>query len=68
MNQDALERLRNRAKPTVENRDSSTIPAFSHNQETFEGQESLANNHNIDISNSSNQDFKISTAIYVDQS
>jgi hypothetical protein len=67
MNQDALERLRNRAKPTVENRDSSPMPALN-NPETFEGQKSLAIDNGLDISDSSNQEFKISTVIDVEQS
>lgn len=68
MNQDALERLRNKVKPTVENRDSSTIPTPSNNQETFDVDGSLTINRDIGISKSSNQDFQISTLIDVDQS
>jgi hypothetical protein len=68
MNQDALERLRNKAKPTVENRDSSTIPAPSNNQETSDVDESLSISRDIGVSNSSSQDFQISTLIDVDQS
>lgn len=67
MNQDALERLRNRAKPTVENRDSSPDSSFNH-QETFEGQESLVVDNGLDLLDSSNQDFKISTVIDVEKS
>jgi hypothetical protein len=62
MNQDALERLRNRAKPTVENRDLSPIPSVSNNQET-----SLALDAVIALENSSNQDIKISTTTDVEQ-
>jgi hypothetical protein len=68
MNQDALERLRNKAKPTVENRDSSTIPALSNNQETTQAHESLTISRYTDSSNSSNQDFQISTLIDAEQS
>lgn len=68
MNQDALERLRNKAKPTVENRDSSIVPAPSNNQKTSEAPESLTSNQHLDISDSSNQDFQVSTFIDVDQS
>ena len=56
MNQDALERLRNRAKPTVESRDLSTIPSVNHNNPP------LAQVDVTDVSNSSNQDIKISTS------
>lgn len=38
MNQDALERLRNRAKPTVQSRDLSTIPSVSKNEESSQNQ------------------------------
>lgn len=62
MNQDALERLRNRAKPTVENRDLSPIPSVSNNKET-----SLALDAVIALENSSNQDIKISTTTDVEQ-
>jgi hypothetical protein len=41
MNQDALERLRNRAKPTVQSRDLSTIPSVSNNEEPVERETSL---------------------------
>ncbi|AFZ37977.1 hypothetical protein Sta7437_4515 (plasmid) [Stanieria cyanosphaera PCC 7437] len=77
MNQDALERLRNRAKPTVQSRDLSTIPSVNKNEESSQKPEvsviqeervakeaeSLAyDRHNLkDISNSSNQDVEISS-------
>lgn len=75
MNQDALERLRNRAKPTVQSRDLSTIPLVSesppelnsevsksqNNKELSEREASITLDGAIDISNSSNQDIKIST-------
>lgn len=68
MNQDALERLRNKAKPTVENRNSSTIPAPSNIQETTQAHESLTISRHTDSSNSSNQDLQISTLIDIEQS
>ena len=55
MNQDALERLRNRAKPTVQSRDLSTIPSVSNNNPP------IAQVDATDVSNSSNQDVEIST-------
>lgn len=68
MNQDALERLRNKVKPTVENRDSPTIPALTNSQETSDVHGSLTISHYTDSSNSSNQDLQISTLIDIDQS
>ena len=61
MNQDALERLRNRAKPTVQSRDLSTIPSVSKNEETSNREASVTFNTVKDISDSSNQDSEIST-------
>ena len=61
MNQDALERLRNRAKPTVQSRDLSTIPSVSKNEETSNREASVTINTVKDISDSSNQDSEIST-------
>ena len=61
MNQDALERLRNRAKPTVQSRDLSTIPSVSKNEEISNRETSVTFNTVKDISNSSNQDSEIST-------
>jgi len=62
MNQDALERLRNRAKPTVENRDLSPIPSVSNNKET-----SLALDAVIALEDSRYLDIKISTTTDVEQ-
>lgn len=50
MSQDALERLRNKAKPIVENRDTSLFSSLEQNTSI-----------NSDTFNSSNQDLKIST-------
>ena len=61
MNQDALERLRNRAKPTVQSRDLSTIPSVSKNEEISNREASVTINTVKDISDSSNQDSEIST-------
>lgn len=61
MNQDALERLRNRAKPTVQSRDLSTIPSVSKNEEISNREASVTINTVKDISDSSNQDLEIST-------
>ena len=61
MNQDALERLRNRAKPTVQSRDLSTIPPVSKNEETSHCEASVTFDTVNDISDSSNQDSEIST-------
>ncbi len=61
MNQDALERLRNRAKPTVQSRDLSTIPSVSKNEEISNREASVTTNTVKDISDSSNQDLEIST-------
>ena len=79
MNQDALERLRNRAKPTVQSRDLSTIPSVSNNEESSHKREasvildeaatnseaSLADDRHgaMDTLDSSNQDGEISTTI-----
>ena len=56
MNQDALERLRNRAKPTVQSRDLSTIPSVSNNNPP------IAQVDVTDVSDSGNQDVEISTS------
>lgn len=76
MNQDALERLRNRVKPTVESRDLSPIPSVNNHQDLDNDEASLTKskqaspfhggvpstfNRQNDISNSSNQDLEIST-------
>ena len=68
MNQDALERLRNRAKPTVEKRDLSTISSVNSNE-----QSSLKNisvkefeEGSKEESNSSNQEVEISTSVDID--
>ena len=75
MNQDALERLRNRAKPTVQSRDLSTIPSTTNNDESLPRENSVildeAATTNkadtacdgtkiVDILDSSNQDVEIS--------
>jgi hypothetical protein len=77
MNQDALERLRNRVKPTVESRDLSSIPSVNNHQDLDKDEASLTKskqapqfhsgvpstfNRQNDISNSSNQDIEISTS------
>lgn len=63
MNQDALERLRNRAKPTVQSRDLSTIPLVSNDEQSSLSKHALNQDSAIDIPNSSNQDVEISTSI-----
>ncbi|MGL6344773.1 MAG: hypothetical protein ACRC80_37180, partial [Waterburya sp.] len=62
MNQDALERLRNRVKPTVESRDLSPIPSVNNHQDLGKDEASLTFNTQKNISNSSNQDISISTS------
>jgi hypothetical protein len=77
MNQDALERLRNRVKPTVESRDLSSIPSVNNHQDLDNDEASLTKSKQApqfhsgvpstfdaqnDISNSSNQDIEISTS------
>ena len=61
MNQDALERLRNRAKPTVQSRDLSTIPSVNKNEEISNREASVTFSTVKNISDSSNQDSEIST-------
>ena len=61
MNQDALERLRNKAKPTVQSRDLSTIPSVSNNEQSSLDQLTVNPNY-PDTSNSSSLDVEISTA------
>ncbi|MCC0178083.1 hypothetical protein I4641_13945 [Waterburya agarophytonicola K14] len=63
MNQDALERLRNKAKPTVQSRDLSTIPLVSNSEQSSLDKPSVDQDSNIDVSDSSNQDIEISTTI-----
>lgn len=63
MNQDALERLRNKAKPTVQSRDLSTIPSVINDEQSLISKPSLDRGTTIDIPDSSNQDTKISTTI-----
>lgn len=63
MNQDALERLRNRAKPTVQSRDLSTIPSVSNDEQSAFAKPTLNRDSSIDIPNSGNQDVKISTTM-----
>ena len=63
MNQDALERLRNKAKPTVQSRDLSTIPLVSNSEQSSLDKPSVDRDSNIDVSDSSNQDIEISTTI-----
>jgi hypothetical protein len=62
MNQDALERLRNRVKPTVESRDLSPIPSVNNHQNQDKDEASSTFNTQKDSSNSSNQDIEISTS------
>ena len=61
MNQDALERLRNKAKPTVQSRDLSTISSVSNNEQSSLDQLTVSPNY-PDTSNSSSLDVEISTA------
>lgn len=61
MNQDALERLRNRAKPTVQSRDLSTISSDSNNEQSSLDQLTVGSNY-PDTSDSSSLDVQISTA------
>ena len=63
MNQDALERLRNKAKPTVESRDLSTISSVGNDGQASLNKPSLDRDSAIDISDSGNQDVEISTTI-----
>ena len=67
MNQDALERLRNRAKPTVQSRDLSTIPLVSNDEQSSLSKPSLDQGSAIDIPDSGNQDVEISTTIDVNK-
>jgi hypothetical protein len=77
MNQDALERLRNRVKPTVESRDLSSIPSVNNHQDLDNDEASLTKSKQAsqfhsgvsstfdaqnNIANSSNQDIEISTS------
>ena len=61
MNQDALERLRNRAKPTVQSRDLSTVSFHSSNEQSPSDELTVTPN-SPDISNSKSLDVGISTA------
>ena len=61
MNQDALERLRSRAKPKVESRDLSTASLVSNDEKSSLDQLTI-NPERPDISNSSSLDVQISTA------
>jgi len=67
MNQDALERLRNKAKPTVQSRDLSTIPSVSNDEQSSLGKPPVNQGTAIDISDSGNQDIEISTSIDVNK-
>lgn len=60
MSQDALERLRYKAKPKVESRELSTIPPTNETEDLDGIKAALVNSQN-DVSNSSNQDIEIST-------
>lgn len=60
MSQDALERLRNRAKPTVENRDLSSIPLTNNSQDTEHNESSSKDRISVDISKSRYQDSNLS--------
>jgi hypothetical protein len=59
MNQDALERLRNRAKPTVEKRDSSLNSIVDKSK--IDNNPDVITNEQKDIFSSSNRDVEIST-------
>lgn len=67
INQDALERLRNRAKPIVQSRDLSIIPSVGSDEQSSE-EEFLANkSSNIDISSSSKPDVEIPTSVGINK-
>ena len=62
MNRDALERLRNKAKPTVQNRDLSAIPSVNNNRDKKSDsveEKEKQDDKNISISNSSSLDIEI---------
>lgn len=63
INQDALERLRNRAKPIVQSRDLSTIPSVGSDEQSSSDEFPANKGSNMDISSSSNRDVEISTSI-----
>ena len=63
INQDALERLRNRAKPIVQSRDLSIIPSVGSDEQSSEEEFPANKSSNINISSSSKPDVEISTSI-----
>ena len=66
MSQDALERLRNRAKPTVQSRDLSSIPSTNNSEDIEHNKSSLKDDRSADISKSKYLESKTSTVIETD--